>query len=348
VHPALGRTVFLLEPEGVRIHELTGGIWETSGLEITNVRTPENRAAHSGFLPLKTGDENELTLTLRGATLTLTLNGTAVYEGALPADNNRIFGLFHWAGETESRVRNVVYRGDWPKSLLPVKDQEIAEVDPSLFDTTRLTESWTHDFTQSGLGQNLFLPRGGVPLDQIAQVSPQGVTVSMVGAEGWREATIVPRRAVLGDFDIQAEYDNFETDALKAGSAGAALVLTLTSPLATSLRLGPRNKSTGDGVMDFQFGFDNLEGKKTYPSREFPAANRAGALRAVRRGPAIHLFYRGDSHSSWRYLDTVALGRAEYPVDQILLQTNAQAAIGHKSSVRWKSITIRAEGVANR
>jgi hypothetical protein len=348
VHPALGRTVFLLDREGVRIHDLTGGIWEASDLEPANVRTPENRAAHAGLLPLKAGEENELKLTLRDATLTLALNDATVYEGALPDDNNRIFGLFHWAGETEARVRNVVYRGNWPKSLHAPKDQEIAEVDPALFDTSRLTASWAHDFTQSGLGQNLFSPRGGMPLDQVSQVSPQGVTVAVTGTDGWREATLVPRRAVMGDFDIVAEFDRFGTDELKAGSAGVALSLTMTTPLATGLRVGPRQKLTGDSVLESQMSFDGLDGKKSYPSRESPTSFTAGGLRAVRRGPLIHTFYRDGEAGSWRYFDTVILGRAEYPVDLILLQVSSLSAGVNKTAVRWKSVAVHAEGVANR
>ncbi|HEY7326851.1 MAG TPA: DUF1583 domain-containing protein [Gemmataceae bacterium] len=117
VHPALDRLVFLLDPNGVRIHWLTDGIHDRTGL------TPDNAALepknHRGpdVLPLKPKSWNHVKLSLSGDTITLQLNGTVVYERALESTNQRTFGLFHYADETSVRVRNVTYRGQWPRRL---------------------------------------------------------------------------------------------------------------------------------------------------------------------------------------------------------------------------------------
>jgi Protein of unknown function (DUF1583)/Protein of unknown function (DUF1581) len=119
VHPALDRLTFLLEPEGVKTHWLTDAPDERNGL------TPDNASAEPGVrrgptrLPLKPDAWNAVTLTLKGDTVTLTLNGETVAERPLEPANRRVFGLFHYADETEARVRNVRYRGEWPKTLPP-------------------------------------------------------------------------------------------------------------------------------------------------------------------------------------------------------------------------------------
>jgi hypothetical protein len=317
-----------------------------SDLSPANVRIAENRAKTTGRLPFKGNDENELKLSLRGDVAMLALNGTKIYEAPLSPDNNRIFGLFHWLGETEARVRAVTYRGNWPKSLPAVKDQESAEVDPSLLavDTKRLPERVSHDFTLDGLGTNLFSPRGG-GLDQIAQATPAGVTVSVVGADTWRESSLSLRRVALGDFDFTAAYDDLKIPPLPTGSAGVAMSVTTNSPLAPGTRAGRRESSGGGTIFDSQYSADAVDGTKRYITRDAPAAGTSGEIRAVRRGPVIHYFYRSRRTDPWRYFDTMLLGRAEYTVDMMLLQISAYQAPGQQVSVRWKSMDLYAEAL---
>ncbi len=117
VHPALDRLAFVIEPAGVKIHRLTDGVHERSGLSPENVcDEPENRRG-SGPLPLKAHAWNHLVLRLEGDKATIELNGQPIYERRIEPENGRSFGLFHYADETQVRVRNVSYQGQWPKSL---------------------------------------------------------------------------------------------------------------------------------------------------------------------------------------------------------------------------------------
>jgi hypothetical protein len=59
---------------------------------------------------------------LAGDTLILTLNGETIYKRPLKATHQRTFGLFRYADETEARVRNVTYRGYWPRTLPAASD----------------------------------------------------------------------------------------------------------------------------------------------------------------------------------------------------------------------------------
>jgi len=116
-HPSLDRVVFLLEPDGVKVHRLTDAQYERSGLSPDNVAVePDNRRGPSS-LPLKAKQWNRLALSLTEHRVALRLNGQLIYERALEPTNQRSFGLFHYADETEARVRKVVYRGEWPRAL---------------------------------------------------------------------------------------------------------------------------------------------------------------------------------------------------------------------------------------
>ena len=86
----------------------------------------DKQAQRGGPLPLKNADWNKLKLILTGDMLTLELNDQLIYERKIDPTNQRHFGLFHDSGNGQVRVRNVVYRGDWPKLLPQIADQELA------------------------------------------------------------------------------------------------------------------------------------------------------------------------------------------------------------------------------
>ena len=122
-HPAFGREVLLLRPDGIKLHWLTDGAYERSGL------SPANESALNADvnkLPLKDNDWNQLRLILAGDSVTVELNGTKVAEHRLSSGNERTFGLFHFQEQSNLRVRNVTYRGAWSESLPSVADQELA------------------------------------------------------------------------------------------------------------------------------------------------------------------------------------------------------------------------------
>jgi tetratricopeptide (TPR) repeat protein len=122
VHPALDRLAFLLAPDGVKTHWLTDAQHERTGL------APDNSepAAGSRPAPLKAGDWNKLKLTLRGDEAILFVNGTEVARRKIDPTNQRTFGLFRFADASGVRVRNVVHRGNWPRALPPLVEQELA------------------------------------------------------------------------------------------------------------------------------------------------------------------------------------------------------------------------------
>jgi hypothetical protein len=122
VCPALDRAAMVITNGGVQLHYLTDGAYDRSGLDPANATPLAGAAAKP---PLKSGQWNKLSLQLKGNTLQLALNGEPIGEYELEPTNQRLFGLFRYSDATTCRVRNVKYRGAWPKTLPAHKDQEL-------------------------------------------------------------------------------------------------------------------------------------------------------------------------------------------------------------------------------
>ena len=118
-HPTLDRLAFLLQPEGVRLHWITDGPNDSTGLKPEN--TADEPASRRGpaRLPLKPGAWNSARVALDGNAAVVTLNGTEVYRRVLEPENSRQFGFFHFRGQSRAEVRAVSLTGDWPKALNP-------------------------------------------------------------------------------------------------------------------------------------------------------------------------------------------------------------------------------------
>lgn len=115
VHPAIGRLAFLLDPSGVRLHWITDGEKEWTGLDVDNaILEPVHRRSAP---QLKTDDWNQMQVSLADDTITLTLNGDTIYERPLEPGSGRQFGFFRNPLDATVRVRNVVLTGDWPQQL---------------------------------------------------------------------------------------------------------------------------------------------------------------------------------------------------------------------------------------
>ncbi|MBC8351700.1 MAG: DUF1583 domain-containing protein, partial [Planctomycetes bacterium] len=183
VHPVLDRLAFLLDPSGVKIHWCTDGIDDRTGLSPSNIGDEQvNRRANR--LPLRAGTWNSIKLTLTGDTIDLMLNDQPVYQRDLEPSNMRQFGLLHYSDQTEARVRNVVWHGDWPKELPSLADQELADVSliPELDAKLPTMEVFEHDFAKNQLQSNVFQLPANNPATTIAHPD-DGLHLTVPGTE---------------------------------------------------------------------------------------------------------------------------------------------------------------------
>ncbi len=117
VHPSLGRLAFLLGPDGVKVHRITDGRFDRTGIDPANAADEPASRRGPAALALRPKAWNRAVLTLKGDTLALAINGEPAFERRIEPTNQREVGFFHYADETEARVRNVTLRGDWPRAI---------------------------------------------------------------------------------------------------------------------------------------------------------------------------------------------------------------------------------------
>ncbi|HSG70108.1 MAG TPA: DUF1583 domain-containing protein, partial [Planctomycetaceae bacterium] len=126
MHPALDRLAFLLNPDGISLHTIIDGKYNRSGFPPDNETSILRTQTESQPLPLLDDDWNHVRLAISGDELELFLNSRSIHRQTVDSSQPRTFGLFHYRDRTQARVRNIVWRGDWPKEIPPVFEQQLA------------------------------------------------------------------------------------------------------------------------------------------------------------------------------------------------------------------------------
>ena len=291
---------------------------------------------------MKADDWNRVRLTLRGATLTLNLNGQLVYERALEPANQRTFGLFHYVDTSEVRVRNVVMRGEWPKSLPPVADQELAgtwnTVDADL--PRLLAAIFTHDFEKDGLPEKYFRHEGA-PANGV-HISPgsTGLHVAVQATGVWASLDVIPRFTVSGDFDVEATFANLQTESQKR-EAGIILMTCMNDSRKSIYGISCIVTQEGFRGSQLSTALAQVDGTRSWQAEMTPNAAAGGRLRLARRGDRLHYLFAEEDSEIFRTFHTQPMTDADMVRDGIRLHA-LSSAIG-KSDVVWKKLVIRAE-----
>ena len=352
VHPALDRLVFLLDPKGVRIHWATDGVWSRSMLAPDNAYDEPGNRLHKGPLPLLANQYKKMQLKIVGGTVTLILNDQPVFRRKLNKGNRRLFGVFHYVGKTTARVRNVAYRGDWPKSLPSLEQQQLASIDKSFAeaDTQKLKDIIEHDFAIDGIPNNLFF-RQNDPQQQQVTRTDQGVKMHRPGETPWTASGMGCRVGLVGDFDITASFEQLKLDVPKKGSSVVILICQFAGAQKTGtqkkrdfVRIGVGRRKDGSpyvGQTSGRAGIDT-DRQHSYVSRDWNP--QAGKLRLVRRGPNVYFLFSDADSDDWQLVEFATVGRADVALNQLALQAVAGGP-GESTHVVWKKLTIRAEEI---
>ncbi len=314
VAPTLDRLALLLEPSGVAVHWLTDAQYDRTGL------TPDNRAIEQqnrrgpAVLPLKEHAWNQVRLSLTADTISLQLNGMEIYQRNLEPTNQRMFGLYHDAANSEARVRNVIYRGDWPKSLPALADQELAAspADRAVLDAKKLTAQLKFDFRG-----NKPIPGELAPVPQKAAtfISRSGAGAKIVLPVGQEKPNAVgyeTRFRLRGDFEIVATYSALKTTpAPKALGPGIDLHLRLDGADTPDLIIERRHLEDGRQIAESFFAFELPEklGRSMLISAD-PAPSAAGKLKLVRKGPVAYYLFAENS-DDFRLISEQLVGEAD-------------------------------------
>lgn len=341
VHPALHRMCFLLQPEGVRLHWLTDGKFDETGLEPDNMFDEPDCRRGPGMLPLIDENWNKVRLTLTGQILALHLNSVLIYERKIDLTNSLNFGFFHFADQTSAKVRNVTWRGDWPKQLPSVAEQQLARSDADFLDETapKLAAVFHHDFRE-GFPTELFDVIGDETA--IYQVDG-GIRSSRVADAGIHEI-----RACLqihGDYDIVATFTDLKLQTpAPAGKAGIGLMTFLDNLTQDSSALYRRGGDNG-GQQRIHFAHKAVQedGNIKYSGQGLMEESLSGQLRLARRGDMVYGLYAEHDSPNFRFLF-----QQQVPPDDVApqgLRLVMQSERKLPVEVTWCDLDIRAERI---
>lgn len=312
VHPSLDRLAFLLHPDGVAVHWITDGAWEFSGLSPDNVTVESSNRRGPEKLPLKENDWNTLKLRLKGDTASVTLNDELVFERTLEPTNQRNFGLFRFADQTEARVRNVVYRGDWPKTLPKVEEQELAQK-PARFEFTdaELPKklSWNFVGNRPAWARLTF---DANKLNKFMQSTPEGLLFSLpAGREPSEQVGIESLPVIRGDFEALVGFKirKIERVELPEGwkTPGVDLTVRLDSGMDERVYLERRLQAERDGGHGFLAAraVSVVPGQPAYSSRRTPTKEISGRMKIIRRGSVVSYLAAAESSNDWALIEQV-------------------------------------------
>jgi hypothetical protein len=348
-HPVLDRLCFLLENDGVKIHWLTDGKFERTGLAPDNaIEEPDSRR-HSGSLPLRAGQWNHVRLALAGDVAMLSLNKELICQRRLEPTNERVFGFFHYTDRSELRVRNVTWAGAWPKKLPPLNEQPLA-VDEAGFLDARLAElkaTFSHDFAADGLPLDRFSIKHG-DLSQHVSVQSDGVHVQRPAQTEYRSVAIAPSLTVGGDFDISAVFDGLVTDVGDGGNSSVMLFVHADNPNADEGAVYRRRSLTRGAdqqlIQCVRVGIANGQVRRKF-FNQLPVEAAAGTLRLARRGDQLYYLFAENDSKQFRLLGHEPFPTSDLQLEGVRIVTQIFGNVGVTRAI-WKSLDIRAEKLA--
>ncbi|MEZ6088342.1 MAG: DUF1583 domain-containing protein [Pirellulaceae bacterium] len=344
VHPTIGGRAFIFDAEArVIVHEVTNGVYERT------IKRPQTQPAATTSAkkfptnPLHSDQWNRMTIRIRDDQIEFVLNDHPIHEATLDRESDRCFGLFHYCDQSEALVRNLRWAGDWPKTLDAATSRSLQ--DTTLEETIaglNLEQSYHHEFAD-GIPLESFAVLGG---DWKGNITNTQRGVHMVRPGGnFVQYVIVPHLEMDGDFDVIAEFEDFQSTIASGGDANIQLMLGFPTQTADYrfYRKFSRfaEKELGRQIIQAAH-FYSREGHRTY---EFPKltseAATGGKLRFVRHGDRLlYLFAAGES-ANYRLLhsESVTPEPTRPGGISLVIETTKQG----EARVVWKSLDVRAE-----
>ncbi len=357
VHPALDQRVFLIESEQVSLHQATHGIHDASGLD------PLNRVAVSPPVacPLFPG-WNQLKLEVIGDLVRIVLNGTQVYEGSIPLGNDRTFGLFHYADQTDVRVRNMNWTGHWPKVLPPIGDQDLRsqELDDLEARSAKLTNRIVFDFVnEAGSPDQPALSTYSDKTFQFqtsdqrgtATLKSSGLEMTRPGTAEFTDVWVTPRIRVTGDFDIEATFADLQLPSPTNGTNAISLIVVTEDEQTTHSRVWHGNYAHPNIELRHATQAEfNRYGKGRDVSLDFQGVTSedcsSGRLRVVRLGQRMTFMIAEQDSRFFRVIHEAEVTDAPVRFDGIRLGAGNWGnppAESKPVSVLWKGLIIRTQ-----
>lgn len=339
VHPAFDRLTFLLEPAGVKLHWITDRNFERFPRDPGNVSELSPDGATVTGLPLKADAWNHVAIEVQGNAVQLVLNGQLICQRMLDKSSQRTFGFFHFADQTEARVRHVLWRGDWPKSFPSIRQQDLASRSLDFLDESaqKLTAEFHHDFRADSL-----LDRFDVVGDLTAtEHHENGLLTRLIEGSGVKE--LRPLIQIGGDFDLVVAFDDLDIQMpVPRWSAGIGVRVLLDSSKDDTVGFyRTLERNAGNRRTSFFHSFLAPDGSRRYPGSYAVEESRSGKLRLARRGDTFHALYAADDSDNFRLIGEFTATTDAVAIQglRLILKSDKQVVV----TTTWKEIHLRAE-----
>lgn len=365
VSPAIDQLVYLIERDGVVIHQATNGIYDTSDVDPLNRKIVLPRTN----CPLIDG-WNHVRFELTSDTVRLTLNGELVYRGEVNATNDRTFGLFHYADQSAVRVRNMKWTGAWPTKLPSPTEQELrsTELDEINAGVGALSSHITFDFTEPIAVEpkpvkNKEQSSQGYSTDSFqfhrienhgsVEQTLRGLRMQLPGNQTYHDVWVAPRIRVTGDFDIEAEFDALKMGSPVDGTRAIGLIVVTEDSRTTHSRVWhgvyahPGIEQRRATQVEF-----NRFGAGRGVTVEFEGVTAeacdSGRMRIVRIGERMSFMIAEQDSTAYRIISSTDVAAEPLRLDGIRLaegtwdKTNPESG---EVDVLWKRLEIRAENI---
>ncbi|MDB4614449.1 DUF1583 domain-containing protein [bacterium] len=341
VHPALGKCVFYLTEDKVRLHWLTDGRYDRTGLAPDNLfDEPENQLVDK--LPF-IDQGNKLRLELKGDEVTIVLNDTPVFRRTMEATNQRLLGFFHFKGRTMCQVRGLKWTGSWPNELPPATEQPFGgdAVQSLLNAASNLKDSYSCDFTKKdpkAIGVNSFDPAVCIPTEN-------GLKIVGPPNDSWQASGISVVKGMSGDFDVTLEYADLNM--VKPEKNASWLRMRLRASYARPIEVwgGFRFENNGKLGLTFERQIMMADKNGVYePLTEPTKPTPSGRIRFIRKGGEVWCLFAAGESKDFRIVESYIMGAGDIPPGQL----HANVLSSHskqQATATLKSLTIRAEKI---
>lgn len=339
VHPALDRLAFMIKSDGVGIHEVTDGQANLVNADPKNLKKDEKHQIGPAILPLLPSAWNRMQVAIDRNVLRLKLNEVDVFQCEIADNNQRLFGFFHYRDETSALVRNVVYRGSWPRELPTIRDQELSN--KTVFrlndEAEKLPASFAHDFVKNGLDNELLRFEGRSTFLQ--QRSADGVSFKIAGIENWNQSSIRCGLRLVGDFDVSVQYSDWNVD---PQANGAAFLAVMFPDAKRTVVRAKREAPTADrSHLTMQLQTNREDGSQSYVDKNQDSKTTSGTLRLARRGSRVFMLARDQSEPEFRMVGEAETTDATSDIAGIDLAS--YTVRGGLAQITWINLHVRAE-----
>jgi hypothetical protein len=235
--------------------------------------------------------------------------------------------LFRWSDKTRSRVRKLVYRGDWPKELPALADQELAYPPGGSFS----------DVLAEGNVQELSLARplaelqreGVKTLGPAARVSTTeaGTRLELREAVNFSDRPgLSLQRRIAGDCDLILDFEQLHMIKVNSGwGSGFSLKIVLDAPDRWA-EVGIFMNGQGHQHIKSTLAHRHADGSTSQDSRLLGGAYDSGRLRIVRQGDMVHCLYAPKDSDEFRLLESYPAGPAA--IREVRIQNFGSDAAG--------------------